>query len=25
LSTQQELWGSWINDAARGKLAALLQ
>ena len=25
LSTQQELWGGWINDAARGKLAALLQ
>ena len=25
LSTQQELWGSWINDAARAKLAALLQ
>ena len=25
LSTQQELWGSWINDAARGKLAALLE
>ena len=25
LSTQQELWRSWINDAARGKLAALLQ
>ena len=25
LSTQQEIWGSWINDAARGKLAALLQ
>jgi glycine betaine/proline transport system substrate-binding protein len=25
LSTQQDLWGGWINDAARGKLAALLQ
>ena len=25
LSTQQGRWGSWINDAARGKLAALLQ
>jgi glycine betaine/proline transport system substrate-binding protein len=25
LSTQQDIWSSWINDSARSKLAALLQ
>ena len=25
LSTQQDVWGGWVNDAARGKLSALLQ
>ena len=25
LSTQQDIWSNWVNDAARGKLAALLQ
>ena len=25
LSTQQDIWSDWLNDAARDKLAALLQ
>ncbi|MFT5930198.1 MAG: glycine betaine/proline transport system substrate-binding protein [Oceanospirillaceae bacterium] len=25
LSTQQDIWSTWVNDAARGKLSALLQ